>query len=139
MAISKQIQAFYDANQFMDACSMDLVEVEGGKCVMRMKIEPKHTNVYKFAHGGVLATLMDTAIGFAAAGLGCKVVTMNLNSSFLHSITLGEEATAYASTLHAGHHSIVGECEVRNQDGVLVAKSTGTMFVVGRITPDDAV
>jgi len=136
MAVTETLQKFYDQNHFVESCSMKLLEAKDGKCVMHMVIKPMHTNVYHFAHGGVLATLLDTAMGLAAAGIGRQIVTMNMNTSYIHSICVGEEATATARIIHNGRHSMVAEAEVRNQNNELIAKSTATMYIVGKLDPE---
>lgn len=133
MPISEKLQKFYDKNHFVEACNMELDKAEEGIAVMHMEIEPQHTNVYHFAHGGVLATLLDTAMGLAAAGVGRQIVTMNLNVSYIHSVSVGEKAIATAKLVHSGHNTMVADAEVRNDKGALIAKSTGTLYVVGTI------
>ena len=131
MAIGEKLQKFYDNNHFVEACNMELDKAEEGTAVMHMEIEPQHTNVYHFAHGGVLATLLDTAMGLAAAGVGRQIVTMNMNVSYIHSISVGEKAIATAKIVHSGHNTMVADAQVRNANGDLIAQSTGTLYVVG--------
>ncbi len=61
---------------------------EKGRAVISLELREKLTNSWGFAHGGVVMTLLDVAMGSAVrstvpAGLG--VVTVNLGVTFLHS------------------------------------------------------
>ena len=133
MVTTEKLKKFYENNHFVEACNMGFDRAEDGEAILHIDVLTQHTNLYHFAHGGVLATLVDTAMGVAAASLGSRIVTMNLNLSFIHSVSVGERAIARAKIVHAGHSTMVANCEVRNENQELIATGTGTLFIVGRM------
>jgi uncharacterized protein (TIGR00369 family) len=100
---------------------------EKGRAVLTLDLREKLTNSWGFAHGGVLMTLLDVAMGSAVrstvtAGFG--VVTANLNVTFLHSAA--GKLTAEGRVLRGGRTLVFCEGEVRDDAGNLLAKGVGT-------------
>lgn len=72
---------------FMHHIGFDLTSIEAGRVEGEMELSTKHLQQFGFVHGGVIATLMDITMGFAAYSLmpvGKGVVTANLNVDFLN-------------------------------------------------------
>ena len=112
---------------------------EKGRAVVSLEMREKLTNSWGFAHGGVVMTLLDVAMGSAVrstvtAGFG--VVTANLNVSFLHSGA--GSLTAEGRVLRGGKTLVFCEGEVRDAAGHLVAKGVGTFRLKKRKPEPDA-
>lgn len=122
----------YLENQFLDTCDIKIDYVKHGEASLSLEVEDKHTNIYGAAHGGVLATMMDTAMGMVAGSLGARVVTLNLNVNYINSIYFCDKAVAVAHLVHKGMSTMVLEAQITNTKGDLIAKATGTFFVVGK-------
>ena len=100
---------------------------EKGRAVVSLEMRDELTNSWHFAHGGVVMTLLDVAMGSAVRStvtVGFGVVTANLNVSFLHSGT--GSLTAEGRVLRGGKTLVFCEGEVRDAAGHLVAKGVGT-------------
>ena len=128
----KTIIAAYDKNPFCKTCDIQVTRVAEGESELRLEVDDKHTNIYGAAHGGVLATLVDTAMGVAAASVGYRIVTLNLNLSYINSIFFCDTAVAEAKIIHKGMSTLVAEGIIKNSKGDIVVKAVGTLFVVGR-------
>jgi uncharacterized protein (TIGR00369 family) len=74
-----------------------------------------------YLHGGVLASLLDTAADYAvAAQLGRGVPTIDMRIDFLR--TAGRESlVATGRVVKLGRSVAVADAEIRNEDGELVA------------------
>ena len=112
---------------------------EKGRAVVSLEMRDELTNSWHFAHGGVVMTLLDVAMGSAVrstvmAGFG--VVTANLNVSFLHSGA--GSLTAEGRVLRGGKTLVFCEGEVRDAAGHLVAKGVGTFRLKKRRPRPDA-
>jgi uncharacterized protein (TIGR00369 family) len=108
-----------------------LAKAEHGRAVFRMPVLDLHKQVHRVVHGGVVATLADTAGGFAsflAAPPGSRVATIEMKINFLEAVADGE-IKADARVLRAGRTTIVVDCDVTDQDGRLVAKALMTFSV----------
>jgi uncharacterized protein (TIGR00369 family) len=97
-----------------------------------MPVKDKHKQVHRVVHGGVLATLADTAGGFAAflaSPAGSRVVTIEMKINFLEAVERGE-VRAEARVLRQGKTTSVVDCEIRDSDKRLVSKALMTFAVL---------
>jgi uncharacterized protein (TIGR00369 family) len=109
----------------MDKCSED------GNFTISIPITTVTHNSLNIVHGGVTATLVDTAMGTLANMMlpeGYGAVTTNLNVHYLAPGT-GEMITASAAIVHQGSKTMVVEGKVVSDTGKLVAHSTGSFFI----------
>jgi uncharacterized protein (TIGR00369 family) len=87
-------------------------------------------NSIGIVHGGLTATLLDTALGTLASHVpGNKkgAVTVELKVDFL-SPGIGEKFICRAEVVHNGRQLVRMEGKVRNEKGNLIASATGTFF-----------
>lgn len=119
--------------QFTKYLGVDIVSIDKANVCVRLIIKHEHTNVYGIAHGGVIMSLCDMAMGAACLSVGKKVVTLDFNINILKSIDMKDVAIVKGTIIHNGKSTIVAECEVFNKDNKLCAKSRGTFFVIGRL------
>lgn len=127
------INGFYEDNPFTKYLGVEIDSIAQGNVSVSLKIEHEHTNVYGIAHGGVIMSICDMAMGAACLSVGKKVVTLDFNINILKSIDKLDRAIAESKILHNGRSTIVVECEILNQQRKLCAKARGTFFVIGTI------
>jgi uncharacterized protein (TIGR00369 family) len=109
-----------------------LVKTDRRRVVFRMPVLEKHKQIHRVVHGGVLATLADTAGGFAsflAAPAGSRVVTIEMKINFLEAVEHGE-VRADARVLRLGKTTSVVDCELTDAGGRLVGKALMTFAVL---------
>ncbi|ANX12156.1 hypothetical protein ABE41_009065 [Fictibacillus arsenicus] len=97
---------------------------------MEMPNSPLLDNSLGIVHGGLTATLLDTALGTLASHVpGNKkgAVTVELKVDFL-SPGIGEKFICRAEVVHNGRQLVRMEGKVRNEKGNLIASATGTFF-----------
>ena len=97
---------------------------EGG-AVLSMRVDDRHRQIHNVVHGGVIASLADTAGAIAAytvAALGVELVTIELKINYLLPIADGK-VEAEGRVLRAGRNFTVADCDVRNERGELAASS----------------
>jgi uncharacterized protein (TIGR00369 family) len=105
-----------------------LKAIEPGRAVFEMEIDERHHNPMGTLHGGIYGDLADAAMGFAyAATLGEdeSFTTVELKINFFRSMRRGR-LIAEAKIIKAGSTLGYLECEVKDQDGKLVAKAAST-------------
>lgn len=97
---------------------------------MEMPNSPLLDNSIGIVHGGLTATLLDTALGTLASHVpGNKkgAVTVELKVDFL-TPGIGEKFICRAEVVHNGGQLVRMEGKVRNEKGNLIASATGTFF-----------
>lgn len=72
---------------------IELMEVEEGRAVVRMKIEPYHFNAAGTVHGGAIFTLADFAFAVASNSHNRLAMGINTSVNFVKAATRG---TLYA-------------------------------------------
>lgn len=118
-------------NHYGRLLNMDFSIIEPGLVEYTMKIQQEHLATPLAAHGGSIASLLDATLGVGAFSAVCiedKVVsTIDMALTFLSPAFLNDTLTARSTVLKKGKRLLFMEAEVRNQNGVLIAKGSATM------------
>lgn len=126
----EKIKQDFEQSNFFKHVGMEVENVEKGSVTLKLPIIPEHLNVKNTVHGGVYATILDTAMGFTARSLGYdEVTTLEMGIHFLKSI---QEGTVFAkgNVIHQNRSTILVEAEMFDEEGNKLAHSTGTFRVV---------
>ncbi|HKF51138.1 MAG TPA: PaaI family thioesterase [Candidatus Acidoferrales bacterium] len=110
-----------------------LENAEVGRAKLRMKVQPRHMQIHGVVHGGVLASLADTAGGLAlylALPRGSRAATVEMKMNFLEPVQSGT-VFAEARILRQGKYLAVLECDLTDDRGKMVGKALMT-FSIGR-------
>ena len=111
---------------------MELVELTPGYARVKMKVLPEYQNFHGLTFGGIIMALSDQAFGYASNSLAYPSVASQFNTYFIASTGVGDELTAECKVIKSGRRAGFSEISVINQDGKLVAKSTGITIPVSR-------
>lgn len=117
---------------YFSLLSMEIKDLQWGTCLLEVKLEEKHLQPFGMVHGGVLASVVDSAAFWAVfpqveKGMGLTTVEMKLN--YLAPAQKGK-LVAQGRCIKMGKTLALGETHVRNGEGALVAHGTATMMVV---------
>jgi uncharacterized protein (TIGR00369 family) len=98
-----------------------------GYAEVSLTVGPQHLNRLGVLHGGVIATLIDSATGFAVAFAESTenmmpAVTLTLNTQFLGPAVLGDQLVATGKRTGGGKTIAYATAEVRRADGVVVGR-----------------
>lgn len=107
-----------------------------GRIVVGLRMAPRHANAVASMHGGMLLTLVDTALTVAAmraAPKGQYAVTSTLTSDFIAPARDGDWVEAEVEVLRAGRSVIYLQCLVRKDgpDGKLLLRASASFQVAG--------
>jgi uncharacterized protein (TIGR00369 family) len=97
---------------------------------IELDLGPQHMNVSGAPHGGVLATLIDTAAGFAGCWCGVpghrrRAMTLSLDTHFVGRARPGTKLKAIARKTGGGRNIFFATAEVRDETGALIAQGGG--------------
>ncbi|MBL7627914.1 PaaI family thioesterase [Frankia sp. CN6] len=110
-----------------------LEHLEVGRSVWTMRPSPAAANAMFIVHGGVIATLMDTAMGsavFTTLPGDTFYTTLELKVNFVRPVGLtADRLTCEARTVHVGRRTATAESTVTSADGKLVAHGTCTCLL----------
>lgn len=121
-----QAQAILGMQAFSRMLGTELVEFGDGRAVLALDIQPDHTQQNGFAHGGILAYLVDNAVTFAAGSvLGPEILTAGVGVEYLRPAT-GPRLVATAVVTAATARRAVASCTITDGERV-VAVGQGTV------------
>jgi uncharacterized protein (TIGR00369 family) len=113
---------------------MQLDEVEPGRAVFSMVSDEIHENPMGTMHGGIVATLVDTAMGCALSSLLPATdgfTTLELKTNFVRAITpTTGRIFAEGSVVHSGGRVATTEARVHDANGTLYAHATSTCLIL---------
>lgn len=116
-----------------------LGDFEEGRVEIVCRPQEFHYSPYGMAHGGLAATLLDTATGCAIhtrLPLGGGYATVGLNVSFLRPITTDTGVVRGVGTVVSmGRRVAVAEGQITDAGGRLLAKGTATCLVLEPDSP----
>src|SRR5436190_5984061 len=102
--------------------------IEPGRAIFEMEADERHHNPMGTLHGGIYCDLADAATGFAYAATlayGETFTTIELKINFLGAVRKAT-LTAEAKVVKAGSTLGYVECEVKDDQGRLVARAAST-------------
>ncbi|HET6404692.1 MAG TPA: PaaI family thioesterase [Candidatus Thermoplasmatota archaeon] len=117
---------------YSELLGIERFELEGGEAVVVLPTGPKHANAGGWVHGGVLAGLLDFALGAAVvATLGEEewTATQSLTTDFLRPGKPGDRLVARARVDRRGKLAAFPSGEVRDPAGEVLARATGVWAV----------
>jgi uncharacterized protein (TIGR00369 family) len=103
----------------------EMEELREGYARLSLVIGPQHMNPVGRMHGGVVTTMMDSALGAALMALrGDEAkrlphATIEMNSSFLAGAREGDTVVVEGSVIRAGRSVAFGQAEARSGDRVI--------------------
>ncbi len=116
----------------LQTLDVTLVYLGPGEASMKLTVRHEYTTVKNRLHGGIIATLADSTMGWAVASLGREgSVTIDMTLNYFAPIFEGSELISEAYVIYAGKTIVVAEANLYNQDRKLLAKARGTFFVTG--------
>jgi uncharacterized protein (TIGR00369 family) len=117
----------------MDLIGIDGIEAEDGRIVVTMTAHEFHYNPLGTVHGGVLATLLDTATGCAVhstlpAGMG--YTSLDLTTKYLRPVTVESgQLRCVGTVLSRGRRTALAQAELTDERGRLVAHATSSCLL----------
>ncbi|HEX6232918.1 MAG TPA: PaaI family thioesterase [Jiangellaceae bacterium] len=119
----------------MEMVGVDGFTVELGRVTIHLTPHEFHYNPLGTVHGGVLATLLDTATGCAVhstlpAGIG--YTSVDLTTKFLRQVTVDTgPLRCEGVVLSAGRRTALAEARLTDGQGRLLAHATSTCMLFG--------
>jgi uncharacterized protein (TIGR00369 family) len=127
-----RVRASFARQAFMATLGARLVVVQPGQVVIELQFRPDLTQQHGFLHAGVIASVVDSACGYAAlslmpAGTGVLSVEFKIN---LMKPAAGSSFRALGKVVRAGRTLTVCTGELEADGGAIVAVMQATMMTV---------
>ena len=125
-------KAWMNSAPYFQLLGMKVVELAEGYARLTAPVEERMNSLLGGLHGGVLSSLADSAVAmalFATTKPDEKPLTVELNVNYLRPIQ-GDEVSAEARIVSRGRTIAVGDVDITDKAGRLVAKSRATYIIV---------
>ena len=134
----KQLIALVNGCPYFNLVSMNIVEISIGYARLVIDLAQKHLQPFGLVHGGVFATIIDSAASWALfygiedPDAGMTSVDLKLN--YLAPVVSGK-LIARGRQIRIGKTLGYAEAEVTDQTGKLVAHGTSTIMILPGKSP----
>jgi acyl-CoA thioesterase len=119
---------------FWSLINMDVIDVKKGWARVKLPYDKKLDHAYGSAHGAAVFAPADSAVAMALQGMVEKdeiFTTVEMKINYVRPFSKGE-ITAEAVIIHKGGNLAIGDVEVRDSQGRLVAKALATYMIMKR-------
>lgn len=127
----EQVMKVTNGSPYYRLLGMEVTEIKKGESRIEMPFKQDLTHPYGIAHGGAIASLADSAVAMALIGLvepKDRITTIEFKINFFASVGKGE-MKAHAKIIYRGSKIAVGDVEIVNEEGKLVAKLIATYSI----------
>jgi len=118
----------------MRALDFDGVLFEEGRAAFRLQPQEFHYNPLGTVHGGVFATMLDSACGCAVHTMlpvGVFYTSLDLSLKFLRPVTVGTgPITAEATVVHFGRRTALAEGRITDADGKVYVTAASSCLLM---------
>jgi len=111
---------------------LEIADIKKGWAKVRLPFARKLVHPLGIAHGGAIFSAADSAVAMALIGLVERdetFTTVEMKINYLRPFDKGE-IMAEARIIHRGGKTALGDVEVRNGDGTLIAKGLATYMIL---------
>ena len=111
-------------------CGLKLnFEWDGKKARAKFTPTELHQGWEGIVHGGIIATILDEAMGYATDYEGIRCVTGIMQTRFKRSASVGEPLVVTASMTKNARRFTETEAKITLTDGTIIAESTAMQYV----------
>jgi len=110
---------------------MAIADAEEGSVTLALELADHHLNIQRVAHGGVIATLADAAMGLSlrsALEPGRRHVSVEIGVHYLRPVTRGR-VRAIGRAVRIGREIAYAQADVVDGNDRLLARADGTYSV----------
>jgi uncharacterized protein (TIGR00369 family) len=139
-SIADDLRRRLAASPFHSGFGVTVAEARRGEVRLGWKARPEHRNLQGLVHGGVLATLVDMAMGLAVrsvVGSARRHVTIELSVHYLRPAKPGR-LEAVGTVVRVGAQIGYAEGSVLDETGRVLVRGSGTYSVTAEREPDAA-
>lgn len=105
---------------------LTFVQDDAARCIRgRFRLGDEYSGGPGFLHGGIIAVLLDEAMGKVNRFRGVRAVTAELKIEYLRPVPVGQEIVVEAREVEANGRNLFHEGEIRTAQGLVLARGRG--------------
>jgi uncharacterized protein (TIGR00369 family) len=131
--LRKLMAGDYPAPPIAQVLGFRLTEVDEGRAVFEMEVGEHQYNPIGCVHGGVIATLLDSAMGVAVHSTllpGESYTTLEFKVNFTRTLTVAtDRVISEGKVVHRGRTTAISEASAMDAKGRVYARATCTCLI----------
>jgi len=100
------------------------------QAVCHFKLSRKYTGPPGYSHGGIIATILDEAMGKVNKFRNVLALTSSMEIKYLKPVPLGQALTVTAQELNVEGRRHTNTGEIKNEKGEVLARGTATFVAI---------
>jgi len=124
----RAVETMLERDPFSRWLGLTVDAVSAGEAVVSMVVREEMLNGFGVCHGGVVFSLADSALAFAANTLGRVSVSVEISASFFEKVRCGDRLVARATQRRDGRRLGHYDVDVCREDSVVVASFRGIVY-----------
>jgi acyl-CoA thioesterase len=125
---ARVVDAMMAKDAFSQWLGIKVLETRPRGATIGMRVREEMVNGFGVSHGGIVYSLADSALAFAANTHGRITVAIENSITYPQPVRAGDELIAVAEEESASNRLGYYRVTVRRQDGVIVALFRGTVY-----------
>jgi len=126
------VRGMLERDEFSRWLGVTVMEIAPGRSTVCMTVRPEMVNGFGVSHGGIVYSLADSALAFAANTNGNVTVAIENSISYPQPVHIDDTLTAVAEEESFTNRLGYFRVSVRNQNELLVAIFRGTVYKTKR-------
>jgi uncharacterized protein (TIGR00369 family) len=117
---------------FFKLMSLTIRELDIGHCLLESAVDDKYRQAFGSVHGGVFASIIDTAAFWAAhceLEETCGITSVDLKINYLSAASNGK-LISRGRVIKLGRTLGLGEAEITDEAGKILAYGTSTLMII---------
>jgi uncharacterized protein (TIGR00369 family) len=106
------------------------LDEESRQAICHFKLSRKYTGPPGHSHGGIIATILDEAMGKVNKFRNVLALTSSMEIKYLKPVPLGQALTVTAQEQSVDGRRHINTAEISNAKGEVLARSTGTFIAI---------
>ena len=106
------------------------LDEESRRTVCEFKLSRRYTGPPGHAHGGIIATILDEAMGKVNKFRSVVALTKSMEIEYMKPVPLGKKLTVTGREREVNARTHINVAEITNENGEILARSTGTFIAV---------
>jgi uncharacterized protein (TIGR00369 family) len=106
------------------------LDEESRQAICHFKLSRKYTGPPGHSHGGIIATILDEAMGKVNKFRNVLALTSSMEIKYLKPVPLGQALTVTAQEQSVDGRRHINMAEIINAKGDVLARSTGTFIAI---------
>jgi len=106
------------------------LDEESRQAICHFKLSRKYTGPPGYAHGGIIATILDEAMGKVNKFRNVLALTGSMEIKYLKPVPLSQPLTVASSEQSVDGRRHINVAEISNAKGEVLARSTGTFIAI---------